>query len=342
MTNMKKGIVYGVLSGVSWAVNALLLYNVLNLYVASKGDTSSFRGWLLLITCALVIALVDSCMAFISELVILMKMKKLGEFWKTLLSKDSLAVLPAAVCSGLFGAVPYVIASNYNSPLALTMSTAFPVVGAIVAVIWFKEKLTGLKFAGIVATIIGVGVMTGLGETVPWFVYLIALIPAFGYAFEGLFGYSAMREDIHPEVTTVMRRVYFIILFSVMILICSLLTGDFGYIGELLSGFDVNAEMFPFLSGLAGSKAAVWIILFIGSGCSAISYAVWYFSMIYGGVGTAQALNITYSAFLVVFMALPPFKVIPGLGTVIGVVIILAGALIVSYESIRADREASA
>ncbi|MDO5409191.1 MAG: hypothetical protein Q4F21_01925 [Lachnospiraceae bacterium] len=337
--NMKKGILYGVLSGVSWAVNALLLYNVLNLYAAAKGDTGSFKGWMLILTCALVIALVDSALAFISELLILAKMKKLGEFWKTLLSRDSIAVLPAAICSGVFGAVPYVIASNYNSPLALTLSTAFPAIGAITAVIWFKEKLTKIKFAGILVTIIGVGAMTGLGETVPWFVYLIALIPAFGYAFEGLFGYNAMRGDIHPEVTTVMRRVYFILLFSIMILICSAITGDFGYIGELLSSFEVNAEVFPFLTGLVGNKAAIWVIFFIGSACSAISYAVWYFSMIYGGVGTAQALNITYSAFLVVFMAIPPFKVIPGIGTIIGVLIILAGAVIVSYESIRADRE---
>lgn len=338
--NMKKGIFYGVLSGLSWAVNALLLYSVLNLYVASKGDTTSFKGWILVITCALVIALVDSCLAFISELIILAKMKKFNEFWKTLLSRDSIAVLPAAICSGVFGAVPYVIASSYNSPLALTLSTAFPAIGALVAVIWFKEKLTKFKFVGILVTIIGVGVMTGLGGAVPWFVYLIALIPAFGYAFEGLFGYNAMRGDIHPEVTTVMRRVYFIILFSLMILIFSFISGDFGYIGELLRGFDVNAEVFPFLSGLVGSKLSVWVIFFIGSACSAISYAVWYFSMIYGGVGTAQALNITYSAFLVLFLAIPPFKVIPAIGTIIGVIIILAGAVIVSYESIKADREA--
>ena len=63
--------------------------------------------------------------------------------------------------------------------------------------------------------------------------------------------------------------------------------------------------------------------------------------MIYGGVGTAQTLNITYSAFLVILLALPPFQVIPGTGTVIGVLIILAGAVIVCCESIRADREAA-
>lgn len=341
MMNMKKGVFYGVLSGVSWAVNALLLYNVLNLYAASKGDTTSFKGWIFVITCALVIALVDSCLAFISELLILAKMKRLGEFWKTLFSRDSIAVLPAAVCSGVFGAVPYVIASNYNSPLALTLSTAFPAIGALVAVIWFKEKLTKFKFVGIMVTIVGVGIMTGLGGAVPWFVYLIALIPAFGYAFEGLFGYNAMRGDIHPEVTTVMRRVYFIILFTLMILICSCITGDFGYVGELISSFEVNSTVFPFLTGLVGNKLAIWVIFFIGSACSAISYAVWYFSMTYGGVGTAQALNITYSGFLVIFMALPPFMVLPEIGTVIGVVIILAGAVIVSYESVKADREAS-
>ncbi len=341
MKNMKKGTLYGVLSGVTWAINALLLYNVLNLYVASKGDTNSFTGWMFVITCALVIALVDSCMAFISELIILARMKKLGEFWHTLMSKDSVAVLPAAVCSGIFGAVPYVIASSYNSPLALTLSTAFPAIGALVAVVWFKEKLTKFKFLGILITIIGVAVMTGFGEPVPWFVYMIALVPAFGYAFEGLFGYNAMRGDIHPEVTTVMRRVYFIILFTIMILICSLITRDFGYIFDLIGSFEMNAEVFPAFTGLVGNKAAIWIILFIGSANSALSYAVWYFSMVYGGVGTAQALNITYSAFLVVFLMLPPFRVMPGVGTILGVVVIIIGALIVSYESIKADRESA-
>lgn len=340
--NMKKGIVYGVLSGITWAINALLLYNVLNLYVADKGDTVSFRGWILTITCALVIALVDSCLAFISELMILAKMKKLKEFWYTLLSRDSVAVLPAAICSGIFAAVPYIIASSYNSPLALTLSTAFPAIGALAAVVWFKEKLTKFKFIGILATIVGVGIMTGMGEAVPWFVYIIALVPAFGYAFEGLFGYKAMRGDIHPEVTTVMRRVYFILLFSIMILISSLITKDFGYIFEIFRGFDVNADIFPFIAGLAGNKLAVWVILFIGSAGSALSYAVWYFSMIYGGVGTAQALNITYSAFLVIILALPPFKVIPNLSTILGVLVILAGAVVVSYESIRTEHDAAA
>lgn len=342
MKNMKKGTIYGVLSGATWAINALLLYNVLNLYVGSKGDTTSFNGWILLITCALIIALTDSCLAFISELLILAKLKKFKEFWRTLFSRDSLAVLPAAVCSGVFGAVPYIIASSYNSPLALTLSTAFPAIGALVAVVWFKEKLTKFKFFGILVTIIGVGLMTGLGGSVPWFVYMIALIPAFGYAFEGLFGYNAMRGNIHPVVTTVMRRVFFIIIFSVMILICSLITKNFGYIFEIFRSFEVNAAIFPFLGGIAGNKAAIWIILFIGSAGSALSYAVWYFSMIYGGVGTAQALNITYSAFLVIFLALPPFTLLPGLGTIIGIAVILGGALIVSYESIKADRVAAA
>ena len=342
MKDMKKGTIYGLLSGFTWAINALLLYNVLNLYVAARGDTDTFVGWMFIIVCALVIALVDSCLAFITELGILLKMKKLGEFWRTLLSKDSFAVLPAAICSGLFGAVPYILASSYNSPLTLTMTTAFPAIGALVAVVWFKEKLTKFKFIGILVTIVGVAVMTGFGEPVPWFVYIIALIPAFGYAFEGLFGYSAMRTDIHPEVTTVIRRVYFIILFAIMMLVLSLFTKDFRYILDIIISFEVNNSAFPFLTGIVGNRAAVWVILFIGSAGSAMSYALWYFSMIYGGVGTAQALNITYSAFLVLFLMLPPLSVLPGMGTIIGVLVILVGAVIVSYESIKADRKTGA
>ena len=337
MSNKKKGTIYGLLSGFTWAINALLLYNVLDLFIAGQGYPDSFVGWMFIIVCALVIAFVDSCLAFITELGILIKMKKFGEFWRTLFSKDSLAVLPAAICSGLFGAVPYILASSYNSPLTLTLTTVFPAIGAIVAVIWFKEKLTKFKFLGIIITIVGVAVMTGFGDVVPWYIYMIALVPAFGYAFEGLFGYNAMRADIHPEVTTVMRRVYFIVLFSVMIIVGSIFTRDFRYVIDLIASFEVNNEAFPFLTGLVGNRAVIWIILFIGSAGSAFSYALWYFSMSYGGVGTAQALNITYSGFLVLFLALPPFSQIPGLGMVIGVLVILIGAVIVSYETIKTD-----
>lgn len=48
--NKKKGILFGVASGLSWGFYTVLLYNVLNLYAGSTGTVDNFQGWILILS----------------------------------------------------------------------------------------------------------------------------------------------------------------------------------------------------------------------------------------------------------------------------------------------------
>lgn len=264
----------------------------------------------------------------------LLKIKRFKEFISILFSTASFGIIPAAIFAGLFGAIPYAVASSYSTSVAGTISAAFPAIGAIVAAIWFKEKLTPLKFIGIMICIVGTGIMYGLsGGGVPVFVYFIASICAVGYALEGCFGYRMMRDDIHSTVATVMRRVYLILIYALILILISAFTNNFSYLWHLISSFDVNAESFPFLGGFVGNKAFIWIVLFLGACLDGLAYILWYYSMEFSGVATAQVLNITYGIWIVLLLLMPPFLVIPAAGTMIGAIVLFAGATIVTKES---------
>lgn len=340
MSKGKKGILFGLLSGLSWGFYTVFLYNVVNPFNASRGEVGTVQGILLIVVTAAIIALVDSAIALIFELLYLTKKGKLKEYFRTLFSKDSLGIIPAVLFSGLLGAIPYAIASSYSTAVADTISAAFPVIGALVAVVWFKEKLTKLKFLGIVTCIVGTGIIYGLStEGVPMFVYLIALLCAFGYAFEGLFGYRMIRDDMDSSVTTTLRRAYLIVVLLIVIVVIFCFTGTWSYAGELISGFDVNYTAFAFLAPFISNEAFIWGFFILGSACGATSYIVWYYSMEYSGVATAQVLNITYGIWVVFILALPPFNQTPSIGMIIGAIVLFAGAALVVKESNVAEIE---
>lgn len=331
--NKKKGILFGVASGLSWGFYTVLLYNVLNLYAGSTGTVDNFQGWILIITTALVIGLCDSVFGLIFECCYLIKIREFKDYLKILFSKSSFGIIPAALFSGLLGAIPYSIASSYSTSVAGTISAAFPAIGAIVAAIWFKEKLTKLKFFGIILCIVGTGVMYGLsGAGVPIFVYGIAFICAVGYAMEGCFGYNMMRGDVSSTVSTTLRRTFLLLLYLILIIVISTVTNNFGYVFSLVQSFDMNMAI-PAFAGLGGVKVAVWIILFIGSCLGGVSYITWYYSMEYSGVATAQVLNITYGIWIVIILMFPPFLEMPGIGTILGALVLFGGAALVSKES---------
>lgn len=340
MKTQSKGFLCGIGSGLTWAIYTVLIYEVLNVYAGSDGDISSWTGIILIVTTALIIGVCESLCGLVMEISYLLKIKRFKEFISTLFSKDSFGIIPAVIFSGPMAAVPYSIASSFSTSVAGTISSAFPAVGAIVAAIWFKEKLSPLKFIGIIICILGTGIMYGLAiGNVPIFVYALSFLCAIGYAMEGCFGYNMMRADIHSSVVVAMRRVYAILLNGLLIFIISLLTNNFQYVAQIITSFTVNSTVYPVFSIFEGSTLFLVIIFFLGGCCNGLSYILWYYCFEYSGVGTAQVLNITYGIFIVILVMLPPFFSIPSLGSIIGAVVLFTGAAIVTKESVRLSVE---
>ncbi|MGL5978683.1 MAG: hypothetical protein ACRCZJ_06800 [Erysipelotrichaceae bacterium] len=332
---MKHGLLYGGFSGLSWALYSIGLYSVLNLYGSDLGSLNSMSGLLYLIATALTIAILDGVITLGFECFVLWKQGKLPIFWSTLWSKKSLGILPAAILAGPFGLIPYAIASYSSIGIAGAVSALYPVIGAIAAYLILKEQLNGLKMTGIVLAVVGTGVIYLFGEqsTLSIIAFVLALITAFGWGLEAIFGARLMKANVDPIVTIAMRHAYAIVLYLMVLIPVVWILQDPNYIQTLVASFAMNSA-YPAFAAIQGYHVVVAIFV-ISSICGAISYMSWYMSMHLVGVATAMVLNISYGLWIVLLTSLPPFSIPLTPALLVGAMIIFFGSVCVILSEQR-------
>ena len=328
----KKGNIIGLLSGLTWAMYTIILYTVLNLYGNAKGDLLSVKGIMLILITTVLISIVDLFFNVVFELFVLKKNNLIGEFKSVLFSKKGFGIIPAAILAGPFGLIPYAIASAISAPVAGALSALYPVIGAAASFLVFRERLSKLKIIGGIISILGV-IATYQLEKVSLVVYIIALIPAFGWGLEAIFGYKLMKDDVNPIVTITLRHIYSMVILGVCLIIFLLFSGEYSYIGEFYSGIQFS-EMYAVLT-----KSLVWPIFAIGSFIGGASYILWYVSMKYISVAPAMILNISYVLWIPILLLLPPFSQQISLNVVIGCCTVFAGtSLVIVGDYIKSRR----
>lgn len=328
----KKGNVIGLLSGLTWGLYTIILYSVLNLYTHAKGDFLSVKGVMLILVTTILISLLDLFFNIVFEFVVLAKNNLLGEFKNILFSKKGFGIIPAAILAGPLGLIPYAIASAISAPVAGAFSALYPVVGAITSFLVFKEKLPKLKIAGGILAVIGV-IATYQLETTSFIVYIIALIPAFGWGLEAIFGYKLMKDDVNPIVTITLRHVYSIIILGLCLVIFLPISGEYSYIVEFYSGIQFS-DVFAGLN-----RGLIFPVFIIGSCVGAGSYILWYISMKHISVAPAMILNITYVLWIPLILMLPPFSQTISPNVLLGCAIIFLGtSLVIIGDTIKDKR----
>ncbi|MBW6410169.1 EamA family transporter [Clostridium weizhouense] len=327
---IKKGNTIGLFSGLTWGLYTIILYTVLNLYANAKGDLLSLNGVMLIIITTILISLVDLFFNIVFELILISKKNLLNEFKSVLFSQKGFGVIPAAILAGPFGLIPYAIASAISAPVAGAFSALYPVVGAVTSFLVFKEKLPKLKIIGGIMAVLGVMATYQL-QTVSLIVYIIALIPAFGWGLEAIFGYKLIKDDINPIVTITIRHIYSIVILGICLLVFLLISGEYSYIIEFYSGIQYS-DMFAYIN-----KSLVLPTFIIGSFIGGASYILWYVSMKYISVAPAMILNITYVLWIPIILMLPPFSQTISPNVLLGCTIIFLGtSLVIIGDTIKA------
>jgi drug/metabolite transporter (DMT)-like permease len=330
---IKKGNVIGLLSGLTWAIYTVVLYTVLNLYANSKGDLLSVQGIMLILITTLLISLVDLLFNVVFEIVVVSRSNLMDEFKGVLFSKKGFGIIPAAILAGPLGLIPYAIASAISAPVAGAFSALYPVVGAVASFLVFKEKLSKTKAIGGVISILGI-MLTYQLEAVSPIVYMIALIPAFGWGLEAIFGYKLIKDDVNPIVTITIRHIYSILILAVCLIIFLPFSGEYSYIMEFYRGIQF-ADLFATLS-----TSLIWPIFAIGSFIGATSYILWYVSMKYISVAPAMILNISYVLWIPIILSLPPFSQQISPNVLLGCIVVFLGtSLVIIGDSIKLKKE---
>lgn len=252
---------------------------------------------------------------------------KLGDFLRTLKTKPGHMMMIAALVGGPISSTAYVVALQMAGSIVIPITALCPAIGAILARILFKQKLTPRMLLGIAVCFLASFMIgsTSLGGDAPEGLLLgicIAFIAAFGWGLEGcVAGYGTSMIDYEIGIT--IRQVTsglsnLIILVPIIGIIAKGGLGlSFGLIGQAVSS----------------GPAMIW---FIVSGFFAVfAYSLWYKGNSMCGAALGMACNGAYSFWgpffcwlvLGVFAgqegwALPPIAWAAAIVMIIGILII--------------------
>lgn len=237
--------------------------------------------------------------------------KQLKNVVRALKTKSGKYIIIAALLGGPIGMTGYVSAINYIGPgYTAIISAMFPAIGALLSYIFLKEKMSKVQVAGLAVSILAV---IGLSYTPSgdspqnFFLGVIcALVCAFGWAAEAVIcAYGLKDPDITDEQALQIRQTTSAITYAAIIL-------------PVISGWKFTVAIIP-----TTTSAIILLSALFGTA----SYIMYYRAITKIGATKAMALNITYSAWSIVF-ALLLLGTLPTVTSVVFGVALICSSLI--------------
>lgn len=275
LSHAKKGLGWGVLSGMTWGLDGVILGIALgmapftggaSLYAAPLAGAAMHDGW-------------AAFWLFWYNLFT----GRFREYGRTLCTKPGMIVCLAALFGGPIAMSGYLLGINMaGTSYALSITALYPAVGAILAVFILKEKINARVWLGILLSIGGaimVGYVPPEGNYPNFYLGLaLSLLATFGWGMEGVLSTFGM-DMVDPDIAIGIREATSFVVYLVAVL-------------PLAAGLVIFFDAFKELS--------LWIIALAGFS-GGLSYLAWYKALNMTGVGRAMALNVTYALWSVFF-----------------------------------------
>ena len=300
----QKGLFVAMVSGLLWGLAGVLLGIGLTKGPMTLGKT--------IFAAPLVGVVLHDFFAAVSVFCYNCGTGRFKEILRSLRTKMGLIVCVAALFGGPLAMSGYLLGIEFaGATYAMGISALYPVVGAIMAQISLKEKITRQAWIGIMLCVVGAAVISYIppeAGTKPHF-YLgigLALLAAFGWGIEGVIATFGM-DMVDSNVAILIRQTTSCLTTFVLVL-------------PFVSGI-------PLLFEAIRSPEVIGVIALAGM-AGGFSYLYWYKAYSMCGVGRTMALNITYVLWGVVFTFLLSDAAITT-ALVAGAVLITIGAILV-------------
>lgn len=253
-------------------------------------------------------------------------LEKWGEFMRTLRQFGNLSkwYFLGAIFGGPMAIFGSFMAMGYvGAVFAAVSALMYPLVGTLLAYIWYKERITKRSVFGMLLIITG-GIMvygfsifqelqSGSGSQV-WLGYLGGVMAALGWGIEGAIAGRAL-DVSDPDVGLTIRFVAETFYWVVIILPAI----------ALFSGSTVGSLVVQTLN----PRAITWLLL---AGITfAYCYVSWYKSFPLIGVGRGQAIGDLYGIFAIIFVAIFTLK-LPEWNFIIGALLAIFGGFVMFTE----------
>lgn len=300
---------YGLFSGILWGLDTVVLGIALSM--------SPYIGTAEAIAFAAIASsfLHDACSAIWLMLYMGAK-RRLKDTLAALKTRSGKVVMLGALLGGPIGMTGYVIAiNNIGAAYTAIISAFYPALGAFLSFVLLKEKMDKKQIAALVVALVGVMAMgyisAGDSEMGNATLGLVgAVLAVVGWGSEAVLCAWGMRDDaVDNETALQIRETTSALVYGIVVLPL------FGAWGFAASAAPSLATGVIALSALAGTAS----YLFYYKGISVI------------GAAKAMALNISYSAWAVVFGFVLQ-GVVPTPAMVFFCVLILAGTVLAASD----------
>ena len=299
---------YGFFSGALWGLDTVVLAIALAMIPFADFGQSALAGAVLHdVACAVI-------------LVVYMALRgRLKDTWAALRTRPGKSVIAAALLGGPIGMSGYLIAiDNIGPGLTAIISTFYPALGTLLAFILLKERMAPRQ---IVALLVALGAIVATGwsatsEPIEGGNAILgvagALACVIGWGSEAVILTWGMRDEaVDNEVALQIRETTSALVY---LFVVAPIAGVFGFTLHSLAHLSAGVVA---LAGLAGTA----------------SYLFYYKALSAIGASRGMALNISYSAWAIIFaLAFPPHT-IPTLTQVICCVVILVGTVLAATSN---------
>jgi drug/metabolite transporter (DMT)-like permease len=212
---------------------------------------------------------------------------KLGELFAVFKTRDFKWLVIASAIGGPVGMTGYVLAVKYmGASIGAVASAVYPAIGTALACVFLKERVQWYRWILLGAALLGV---FGLSYSPTlevesfWLGIVGALMCAFGWGTEGVILAKCLRSDkIKSEYALNIRQAVSAVIYGAIII-------------PALGGVRFTAGLF------SGGSGMLLLTLAVAALMASVSYLLYYKTIGRIGPSKAMALNITYTAWAIVF-----------------------------------------
>ena len=275
-----KGVYFGLLSGLTWAVDTILIGIVLSSTLFLSSEQVIFLA-------PLVSTFLHDLLSSLWMMVFLGIRGELKTTFSKIKTRSGRWVIFGALLGGPIGMTCYVLAVKYiGASYTASFSAIYPAVGAFMAFLILKDKLTLKNWIGLFISILFIfllGYSSGEMASDNYVIgFLFVLGAIFGWGMECvILAYGMKDDEITPEQALQVRQLVSVVTYGVLIL--------------------PFMKAYPLVGTALMSKEVLFIAVIALFGTA--SYLFYYSAIHKIGPTRAMALNISYSAWAIILSA---------------------------------------
>lgn len=273
-------MITGILAGVTWALETVILGIALGMSPLVSTEQAIFLAPFVSTF------LHDACSALFMVAYNLIRGKG-RELLGVFKSSGLKWLILASAIGGPIGMTGYALAVNHmGASVGAVASAVYPAIGTVLAYIFLKESVKWYQWIFLICTLLGVyGLSYSPGIQVEnfWLGLLGAFMCAFGWGIEAVILAKCLKDpSIKNEYALNIRQMTSVLIYGLLII-------------PVLGGWKFTAGLFT------GHTGMLLITVAIAALFATVSYLFYYKTIAKVGASKAMALNITYTAWAIVF-----------------------------------------